>query len=46
MRIRRCSRCHHPVTDDGYGELVHEETNRYGCDPNEVDGDDPYPYAS
>jgi hypothetical protein len=35
--------------DDGYGDLVHEETNRYGCDPYEVDGreaDDLYPVAA
>jgi hypothetical protein len=30
-RIRRCRNCGRPVDDDGYGELVHVETNRYGC---------------
>lgn len=45
-RIRRCRNCHRPVTDDGYGDTIHEETGYYGCDPNEVDGNDPYPVAA
>lgn len=49
MRIRYCRRCHQPVTDDGHGELVHEETGLYGCNPNEVDGgydNDGWPHAT
>lgn len=46
MRARKCRNCRRPVADDGYGETVHEETGYYGCDPNEVDGDERYPFAS
>jgi len=42
-RIRRCRRCYRPVDDDGYGELIHAETGRYGCDIN--DDEEGYPVA-
>lgn len=29
----RCQICHTDVESDGYGELVHSETLKYGCAP-------------
>ena len=34
-----CKVCHEPVEDDGYGEPVHAETNRYWhLNPSGKDG--------
>jgi hypothetical protein len=27
--MKPCKVCHEPVEDDGYGEPVHKDTNRY-----------------
>lgn len=27
----RCAICKEPITDDGYGDVVHTETGAYGC---------------
>lgn len=31
--MRKCRKCYQPVADDGYGEPVHADTNKYQCDP-------------
>lgn len=40
-----CSNCHMEVESDGYGELVHSETLKYGCAPQNRRASE-YPVAS
>lgn len=40
----KCESCQAEVESDGYGELIHVETAKYGCTPNHPRGGT-YPVA-
>lgn len=33
---KRCRHCRELIRDDGYGEPVHAESNRYACEEGET----------
>jgi hypothetical protein len=33
-----CGYCGTPVAEDGKGELIHEDSGKYGCDPGRKGG--------
>jgi hypothetical protein len=39
VEVSRCKVCHEPVEDDGYGEPVHAESNRYWHGDTPLRGD-------
>ena len=36
-RKLRCRNCGEPLITDGYGDLLHEDTELYQCEPREKD---------
>lgn len=34
----RCHHCKQPLMDDGHGDVIHEETQTYQCNPKEKNG--------